>query len=117
MSREVVVVFTTWPDLAQARMAARVLVVEQLAACGNIVPAVESIYRWEGNVETASEVLAIFKTTQSRYPEFELRVKSLHPYDVPEILCLPAAAGWPPYLQWVAAGCAARPAARPDAHP
>jgi len=76
---------------------------ERLVACGNVVPGVESIYRWEGKVETAAEVLVIFKTTIGRYPEMEARVKALHPYEVPEIVSLRVADGLPAYLRWVEA--------------
>ena len=105
MAEEVLTVFTTWPDLATARAAARTLVEERLAACGNIVPGVESVYRWEGKVETAAEVLVVFKTVSGSYPAFEARLRALHPYEVPEVLALPIADGLPAYLRWVEQGC------------
>jgi periplasmic divalent cation tolerance protein len=105
MAEEVLVVFTTWPDVAAAREAARVLVEERLAACANLVPAVESIYRWEGKVETASEVLMILKSTIGRYVELETRLKALHSYEVPEIIGLPVNEGLPGYLRWVQDSC------------
>nr|WP_042725596.1 divalent-cation tolerance protein CutA [Chthoniobacter flavus] len=98
-------VFTTWPDAETARIAVRKLVDEQRVACGNLVPGVESIYRWQGKVETSSEVLVIFKTTAARYPELETRIRELHSYEVPEIIALPAGAGLPAYLQWVGESC------------
>ena len=105
MAEEVLTVFTTWPDLETARTAARALVEEKLAACGNIVPGVESIYRWEGKVETGAEVLVIFKTTTGSYPMFETRLRALHPYQVPEVLALRITDGLPAYLRWVGQSC------------
>ena len=106
MAEEVLTVFTTWPNLETARTAARTLVEEKLAACGNIVPGVESIYRWEGKVETGAEVLVIFKTMASNYPALEARVRALHPYEVPEVLAVRVAGGLPAYLRWVEESCA-----------
>ncbi len=95
-------VLSTFPDAETARRIARTLVEERLAACGNLIPGIESIYRWQGEVETAREALVLFKTTQAAYPALEARLKALHPYEVPEILALPpTATGWPPYLAWV----------------
>lgn len=108
MAEETLLVFTTWPDAEAARAATRTLVEEGLAACGNIVPGVESIYRWKGAVETSVEVLIIFKTTIGRYPQFETRIKALHSYEVPEILALRVADGLPTYLRWVEASCIPR---------
>lgn len=99
------IILTTWPDVESARAAARKLVEEKLAACGNLVPGIESIYRWQGNIETSSEVLVIFKTTAARYPALEARIRELHSYEVPEILSLPVGAGLPAYLRWVAESC------------
>ena len=106
MAEEALIVLTTWPDADSARTAARTLVDEGLAACGNIVPGVESIYRWEGAVETSAELLVIFKTTIGCYPQFETRIKTLHSYEVPEIVALRVADGLPAYLRWVEASCA-----------
>lgn len=73
----------------------------QLAACVNLVPAIESIYRWQGKIETATEVLAIFKTTATAFPTFEQTLTELHPYEVPEILALAPDEIAEPYRQWV----------------
>ncbi len=105
MSEEVLIVLTTWPDADRARSAARTLVEEHVAACANIVSGVESIYRWEGEVETASEVLMILKTTIARYRMLETRVRALHSYEVPEIICLRVSDGLPAYLRWVEQSC------------
>lgn len=106
MADRILLIFTTWPDPPLARTAARTLVAEHLAACANLLPGVESIYRWEGQVETAGEVLVIFKTTPDRYPQLEARIRELHSYAVPEIVCLSADRGLPAYLHWVADSCA-----------
>lgn len=109
MAEEVLIVLTTWPDAGAARAAARRLVEERLAACANIAGCVESIYRWEEKVESASEVLVILKTTGARYPQLAERVRELHSYEVPEIVCLRVSDGLPEYLRWVAECCAATP--------
>jgi periplasmic divalent cation tolerance protein len=97
------VVLSTFPDAASAGAAAETLVNERLAACVNLLPGVESVYHWQGKVESSQEVLAIIKTTAERYPELEKRLQELHPYDVPEIIALPAAAVAESYLAWVTA--------------
>ena len=95
------VVLSTFPDTASAHAAAEILVSDRLAACVNLVPGVESVYRWKEKVETSQEVLAVIKTTAGRYPELEQRLKEIHPYEVPEIVALPAAAVADTYLAWV----------------
>jgi periplasmic divalent cation tolerance protein len=98
----VVVVLVTHPDEAGARALVTALVEERLAACGNIVPGVESIYRWQGALEQARECLVILKTTAAEVGRLIERIPALHPYEVPEILALPVAAGHAGYLAWVA---------------
>ena len=100
---DAMVVLCTFPDIEQARQIGAALVERQVAACVNLLPGVESIYRWEGKVEKAGEVLGIIKTT--RYPELEAAIRELHPYEVPEILALPVQGGLPSYLEWLAASC------------
>ena len=95
------IVFCTFPDRDKAREAGMDLVGAQLAACVNLLPAVESIYRWQGAVETASEVLAVFKTSVLTYPAFEKRLRELHPYDVPEIVAVRPEEVSADYLNWV----------------
>ena len=96
-------VFCTFPDSASARQIGTLLVERQLAACVNLVPAIESIYRWQGKVETAAETLAIFKTTAAAYPAFEQALAELHPYEVPEIIALAPENVAAPYRAWVSA--------------
>jgi periplasmic divalent cation tolerance protein len=105
MTEEVLVVLTTWPDAEKARSAARTLIEEKLVACANLVPGVESIYRWQGAIETSSEVLIVLKSTIARYQALEARILSLHPYEVPEIIVLRVSDGLPRYLRWVESNC------------
>lgn len=100
---EVRVVLCTFPDEETARSISRTLVEEQLAACVNLAAGVTSIYRWQGQVETAGEVLAVIKTTRAACAALEARLQALHPYEVPEFLALPVAAGAAAYLEWVLA--------------
>lgn len=108
MNEETLLACSTFPEIETARRIAQQLVTENLAACANIIPAVESIYRWQDKIENAQETLVFFKTTAARYAAFQERLKSLHPYEVPEIICLRIAGGLPEYLRWVGAGCSAR---------
>ncbi len=101
MTPEYVIVLTTLPGDADAAGFGRKLVEERLAACVNLLP-IESVYRWEGALEGAAEVLLIVKTRRARLDSLAARVRALHSYDVPEIIALPLVAGWPPYLQWIA---------------
>ena len=94
-------VLCTFPNTDEARQIGTVLVEKQLAACVNLLPAVESIYRWQGKVETAAEVLAIFKTTAAALPAFQRELAALHPYDVPEIVALHPADVAESYAAWL----------------
>ncbi len=94
---------TNLPDLTSAQTIARALVEAKLAACVNILPAVQSVYRWQGEVGEATEVTLLIKTTQRQYPRLQQAIVAAHPYDVPEVIGWPLAAGHPPYLHWVAA--------------
>ena len=103
---------TTTPSRDVARRIGRMLVDRRLAACVQIVGPIESTYRWQGRVETAREWLCLIKTTRARFREVAATVETLHPYDTPEIVALPIAAGSKRYLEWLAASV--RPAtARP----
>jgi periplasmic divalent cation tolerance protein len=95
-------VFCTFPDVTSARQIGTVLVERQLAACINLLPAVESVYRWQGKVETAAETLAIFKTTAAAFPVFQQVLAEMHPYEVPEIVAVESAAVAETYAAWVA---------------
>jgi periplasmic divalent cation tolerance protein len=100
---EAIVVLTTCPDEPAASRIARNLVESGLAACVSRVGPVHSTYRWQGAVQDEPEVLLVIKTVIARYSELEMRLKSLHPYEVPEIIALPIAAGSTEYLGWLQA--------------
>jgi periplasmic divalent cation tolerance protein len=99
----VLLVMTTLPDAATAERLAGELVAARLAACVNVLTPVRSVYRWKGAVETADEVPLLVKTTRERYAALEAVLRAAHPYELPEIVALPVAAGLAPYLEWVAA--------------
>jgi periplasmic divalent cation tolerance protein len=106
MSQEILLALSTFPDAETARRISNQLVTEKFAACANILPGVESIYRWKEKIETANETLVFFKLSQDRQAAFEEKLRSLHPYEVPEIVFVPVASGLPDYLRWVAESCA-----------
>ena len=99
----VVVALVTAPSPEKAAEIARTLVEEGLAACGNVVPGVRSIYRWEGKVQDDAEALLVLKTERRLVPALQARLPELHPYQVPELLVVPVEDGLAPYLEWVAA--------------
>jgi periplasmic divalent cation tolerance protein len=98
---EAIVVFVTAADVADAGRIAETLVEKRLAACVQIMPEMESVYRWQGKVERQREVLLIAKTTQSQFEELEKEVRILHSYETPEIVAFPLTAGSTPYLEWL----------------
>lgn len=98
---DALVILCTLPDRETARRVATALVERRLAACVNLLPGAESIYRWQGRIECEEEVLAVIKTTASRYEALEKTLSNLHPYDVPEILALRVDRGLEGYLGWV----------------
>jgi periplasmic divalent cation tolerance protein len=95
------VVLVTLPDEEVATRICRTLVEERLVACGNIIPGVRSIYRWEDEIREESEWLVMLKTSANVLSKLMRRVADLHPYEVPEILALPVASGHTKYLEWV----------------
>jgi periplasmic divalent cation tolerance protein len=102
LKKNAVVVFLTAPNVRESKRLANVLVAERLAACVNILSGVTSVYRWQGKIEEASELLLLAKTTRARLPALIRRVKSLHSYAIPEIIAVPVLAGSPAYLSWIA---------------
>jgi periplasmic divalent cation tolerance protein len=97
------VVLTTFATAQKAAEVARVLADERLIACANVLPAVRSIYRWQGKVNDEPEVLVVLKTSAARLARMQQRLRELHPYDVPEMIALRVESGWPAYLDWLAA--------------
>ena len=100
---QALLVIANCPDEACANRIALAVVEAGLAACVNLLPRVQSVYRWQGAIESASEVPLLIKTTAGRYTELETAIRELHPYDIPEIIALPIAQGLPAYLDWLAA--------------
>jgi periplasmic divalent cation tolerance protein len=96
-----VVVLCTCSGMVEARKLAHALVDERLAACVNVIPGIESVYRWEGQIEQANEILLVIKTTAERLATLESSLAELHSYDTPEILALPVIAGSKKYLSWL----------------
>lgn len=99
--QDVLLVLTNVPDDVTAHAIARDVIERRLAACVNLLPAVRSIYQWEGKVEETTEVTLLIKSTQDRYDQLQEAIRMAHPYDVPEIIALPITAGLPAYLNWV----------------
>lgn len=98
---EIRLILCTFPDAATARQIGTVLVEKQLAACANLIPGVESVYRWQGKVENTTEVLTVFKTSAAVFPAFERELANLHPYEVPEIIAIEPAAVAESYGSWL----------------
>lgn len=98
---EVLLVLTNLPDRDSAQRVAQALIESRAAACVNILAECSSIYRWQGKIETASEVPLLIKTTRTAYPRLEAALRAHHPYELPEIIAVPVTAGLPGYLEWV----------------
>jgi len=105
MADQIVLALSTFPDRETAQRVSNQVVAEKFAACANILPAVESIYRWQDKVETGNETLVFFKLSEDRQSVFQEKLRSLHPYEVPEIIFVPVSNGLPEYLRWVADNC------------
>ena len=105
MAGQILLAISTFPDADTANRVAQTLVEEKFAACANLIPAVHSIYRWKEKIETAGEVMVYFKTIQDRQAAFEEKLRSLHPYEVPEIIFVKIDGGSPDYLRWVIDNC------------
>ncbi|MDR2787608.1 MAG: divalent-cation tolerance protein CutA [Candidatus Accumulibacter sp.] len=100
---DVLLVLTQLPDRGSAESLARTLLDRRLAACVSILSPCRSTYRWQGAVETSDEVPVLIKTTEACYTALQAAICAEHPYELPEIIALPVAAGLPGYLAWVAA--------------
>ena len=98
-----IVVFLTASSGEEATRLANLLIGAHLAACVQILPEMESVYRWQGKIERQSEILLIAKTTAAKFAELEREVRALHSYETPEIVAVPLVAGSTPYLEWLAA--------------
>jgi periplasmic divalent cation tolerance protein len=98
---QAIVVLMTAPNREEAARLADMLVGSHLAACVQILPEIESVYRWKGKVERESEILLLAKSTSDKFEELERQVRAIHSYETPEILALPAADVSGPYLKWI----------------
>ncbi len=96
-----IVVLTTTETIEQAEKIARTLIEQELAACVQILPPMTSIYRWQGQIEKATEHLILIKTLRDSYAQVESAIKTTHPYQTPEIIALPVEAGAKDYLAWL----------------
>jgi periplasmic divalent cation tolerance protein len=105
MAKKILLALSTFPDAQIARRISNQLVSERFVACANILPAIESIYRWKEKIESGNETLVLFKLSEDRQSAFQDKLRSLHPYDIPEIIFVPVTGGLPEYLQWVAENC------------
>jgi periplasmic divalent cation tolerance protein len=105
MAEKIILALSTFPDAESARRISNELVVGKFAACANILPGVESIYRWKEKIESGNETPVLFKLSEDRQSAFQEKMRSLHPYEVPEIIFVPIASGLPEYLRWVAGNC------------
>lgn len=97
----ILLVITNLPDAPAAARLAQQIIEARAAACVNQLAPCTSTYRWQDNIETATEVPLLIKTTQSAYPRLEQLIRAAHPYELPEIIAVPVSAGLPAYLAWV----------------
>jgi periplasmic divalent cation tolerance protein len=102
---DALIVYTTWPDVETADRAARAAVEQRVAACANRFAPLQSVYRWEGAIETASEIPMVFKTTRASADALRRLIQALHPYELPCIVAVAAEAegSSPGFLAWIAA--------------
>ena len=105
MAEKILLALSTFPDRETAQGISNQLVTDKFAACANILPAVESIYRWKDKIESGNEVLVLFKLSENRQSAFQEKLRSLHPYEVPEIMFVPISSGLAEYLHWVTENC------------
>jgi len=105
MAEEILLTLSTFPDAETARRISTQLVTEKFAACANVLPGVESIYRWKEKIESGNETLVFFKVSEERQQAFQDKLRSLHPYEVPEIISCNIDSGLPEYLRWVIGSC------------
>jgi periplasmic divalent cation tolerance protein len=98
---EMLLVFTTFANEADAARVARVLIEERLIACANLIPAARSLYRWQGAIQDEREVMALMKTRKQDWTALLSRLHELHPYETPECIAVRVAAGAPKYMEWL----------------
>jgi periplasmic divalent cation tolerance protein len=101
MNESIFIVYCTVANTETAKSIARTIVEKKLAACCNIIPAVNSIYCWKGEIEESEEVLMLIKTTQRKYEQLEKEIKMIHSYSVPEIIATRLETGSSAYIDWI----------------
>lgn len=92
---------STCPDEATAKTIADALIEQRLAACINILPGIQSVYRWQGAIEHDQEVLLLIKTNRDAYPQLEKTIAKMHPYELPEVITVSIEDGLAAYLAWI----------------
>src|SRR6266704_1143578 len=105
MAEKILLALSTVSERRAAQRISNQLVTDKFAACVNILPAVESIYCWKEKIESGNETLVLFKLSENRQSAFQEKLRSLHPYEVPEIIFVPISSGLPEYLRWVGESC------------
>lgn len=101
MTTEALIVYCTCPDDETANQLAEMLVSKQLAACVNIINGIQSVYAWQGKVETSDEALLMIKTTTSAFSALQDVICDQHPYELPEIVAVSITTGLPAYIEWI----------------
>ena len=101
MTREYQIVLSTCPDQQSADQLANAIIEDGVAACVSIIPAIRSLYRWQGKVESSQEHLLLIKTRKSHYNSLQQLICNKHPYELPEIIAVPIEAGLEQYLSWI----------------
>ena len=101
ISSEFVMIYCTCPDEQTAASIAIRIVEQGLAACVNQVPGLTSVYKWEGEMKTGTEVLLLIKTTTERCAQLMSELAEIHPYELPEVIAVPITMGHQPYLEWI----------------
>ena len=106
---DAIVVFMTAANFEEASRIAELLIDKNLAACVQILPEMQSVYRWKGEIEKQSEILILAKTVRSKFSELETQVRAVHSYETPEIVATPLTTGSKPYLEWLSANVDSSP--------
>ncbi|MBS0588952.1 divalent-cation tolerance protein CutA [Nitrosomonas sp.] len=100
---ETILIISNFPDEKSAKQLAEALIHQHLAACVNVLSPCASVYRWQGEIESAEEIPVLIKTQRQHYDRVEQLIKMMHPYELPEVIMVPITGGLPAYLQWIAA--------------
>jgi periplasmic divalent cation tolerance protein len=98
---DAIIVYVTCPDFALAQRIGRSVVEERIAACANILPGMNTVYRWEGKIEIGQETVLFVKTTAEQFERVAAHIRAAHPYQCPCIIALPVSHGTPDYISWI----------------